>query len=400
MERMPLARLPIALAWLALLAGLTLTLAPTPAAFADSLSKGQVLQPEFHGFVSQGFLYTTANNYLARSKNGSFEFADVAFNVTVPLSDTVRMGMQLFARDLGPLGNYGAKMDWYYLDYRWSDWLGLRAGRVKLPFGLYNDASDADSARNAVLLPQSVYPSQNRDFLLAQTGAELYGYVPLGEVGALDYRLYSGTIFLDITSGGPFTVAELNIPYVVGGRVLWESPLQIWRAGGSLQALRLDARLLLPAQPPAPAVPFKIELPAVLYVGSLEYDDGELLVAGEYSRWFVDIESGNQAVVPNSHTVSERGYLMANYRLRPWLQPGAYYSVFFPNVEKRDGREGVQLDGALTLRFDLTPQWLLKLEGHYVYGTAALNRQLNDNLALNRLTPNWGLFMLKTTAFF
>ena len=37
--------------------------------------------------------------------------------------------------------------DWFDLDYRWKDWLGLRAGRVKLPYGLYNDTSDIDAAR-------------------------------------------------------------------------------------------------------------------------------------------------------------------------------------------------------------------------------------------------------------
>ena len=98
------------------------------------------------------------------------------------------MGVQIFARDLGPIGDYGVKADWFYLDYRWRDWLGVRAGRNKIPFGLYNDASDADSARVPVLLPQSVYPTRNRDFLLAQTGVEVYGYLGLGPGGALDYR--------------------------------------------------------------------------------------------------------------------------------------------------------------------------------------------------------------------
>ena len=104
---------------------------------------------ETHGFVSQGYIRTTDNNYLARSASsrGSFEFSEVGLNFTQPLGEHLRAGVQLFARDLGPLGNYDIKADWFYLDYRWTDALGLRAGRIKLPCGLYNEINDIDSAR-------------------------------------------------------------------------------------------------------------------------------------------------------------------------------------------------------------------------------------------------------------
>src|SRR5262249_42705161 len=148
-----------------------------------------------HGFVSQGYILTTDNNYLAKSTHGSFEFAEVGLNFTATLTEKLRAGVQLFARDLGPVGNYSAKADWFYLDYRFADWLGVRAGRTKIPFGLYNDISDIDAARVPILLPQSVYPIQNRDYLLAQTGVELYGRLPTGSAGTLDYRLYGGTIY-------------------------------------------------------------------------------------------------------------------------------------------------------------------------------------------------------------
>src|SRR5262249_32905537 len=132
-----------------------------------------LLALEVHGFISPGFIVSTDNNYLSESKHGSFKLSEVGLNFTKPLTETLRAGIQLFARDLGRSGNYSAKFDWYYLDYRWRDWLGIRAGRVKVPFGLYNDINDIDPARVPILLPQSVYPVTNRDFLLAQTGGEL-----------------------------------------------------------------------------------------------------------------------------------------------------------------------------------------------------------------------------------
>ena len=43
------------------------------------------------------------------------------------------------------LGNYDVKLDWFYLDYHFSDAFGIRAGRTKLPFGLYNEFADVDA---------------------------------------------------------------------------------------------------------------------------------------------------------------------------------------------------------------------------------------------------------------
>ena len=353
---------------------------------------------------------STANNYLADSKRGSFEFSEVGLNVTKSFSDQLRVGLQLFALDLGPVGDYTPHFDWFYLDYRFSDWLGIRAGRTKLPFGLYNETSDIDSARVPVLLPQSVYPITSRDYLLAQTGVELYGRVPLDAAGSLEYRAYGGTIYFDASSSAA-TITKLSVPYLAGGRLMWQTPLEGLQAGGSLQVLRLD----FDYQPPAAQIadlqvkgqlpadfrgPLKVELPALLAVGSVEYQMGDLLVAAEYSRWRTKIESPVQALLASSDMVSERAYLMSSYRVLPWLSPGLYYSLLFKDVDHRTPRDAYQHDVAATLRFDLTDHWLLKVEGHYLRGTGALSAAQNDNQQPRTLTRDWGLLLLKTTAYF
>ena len=353
---------------------------------------------DVHAFVSQAFLVTQNANWLARdSTKGSAQFSEVGINFTKPITDRLRVGVQLFSRILGPQGNYDTKMDWFYLDYRLRDWLGVRAGRVKIPFGLYNEINDADSARNAILLPQSVYPVQNRDYLLAQTGGELYGRIHLGPNSALEYRVYGGTIIFDTTgtSSPQFQILDLHVPYLVGGRLMWETPLEGLRVGGSVQALRLDTTLLTKNEQVA------VRIPAVLWVASIEYAEHNLLVASEYSRWYVRAESSDPAVFPNSaQVVSERAYAMINYRITPWLQPGAYYALVFPDASNRSGRDHVQHDVAFTLRYDLTANWILKLEEHFMSGTANLSPTLNDDKALSALPMHWGIFFVKTTAYF
>jgi hypothetical protein len=385
-----------------------------PAGHAAAEESQLTQPPDVHAFVSQGFIVSSKNNYLAHSRRGSFEFTEVGLNLTKSISDDLSVGMQLFMRDLGPLGNYKPQFDWFYLDYHFRDWLGLRAGRTKLPFGLYNDQSDIDSARVPVLLPQSVYPTTARDFLLAQTGFELYGYEPLPLLGALDYRLYGGTVFIDQTTvAAPGeTVTNIDVPYVVGGRLLWRapSPLDGLTLGGSVQALRIDLDVLLSedlvsALEQAGRLPagfgdtFKYSIPAVLSVGSIEYSAHDLLLAAEYSRWHESYRT-RPPIVPDGKLTSTRWYVMGSYRVAPWFSSGVYYSLLDAGAPGPKTRDKYQQDFAVTNRYDLTSNWLLKLEGHYMRGTASLSPGLNSNLPLTELARDWTVFMVKTTAFF
>jgi hypothetical protein len=229
----------------------------------------------------------------------------------------------------------------------------------------------------------------------------------LGGGGALDYRAYGGTIFIDTTatSGSPFQVQNFNVPYLVGGRLVWETPLEGLRFAGSVQALRLDATVLTSSMTTTgmASMPLSanIQIPAVLTVASAEYVAGDLLLAAEYSRWYVGQDTSNAMVFPASPTViSERAYGMVTYRASKWLQPGAYYSVMFPNVDDRSGRQNMQHDVSTTLRFDINSFWLMKAEAHYMIGTAGLDATLNNGTPLSALQQSWGVFLLKTTAYF
>ncbi len=348
---------------------------------------------QVHGFISQGALLTSDNNYLATTERGSLEFAEAGINFTKQLDDRLSAGIQLFARDLGPDSNYDATFDWLYLDYHWKDWLGLRAGRVKLPYGLYNDTSDIDAAQPVVLLPQSVYPITNREFLLAQTGLELYGYRPLGRAGAVDYEAYLGTLTLNLASTPGEQVSNVEVPYVGGGRVLWETPISGLRVGGSLLTGEIDADIAIVGQMTGVPVPFVLK--AREWLASIEYANDGFLFAAEYGR---DHDSTTYGATYPS--ISEQTYGLASYRWRPWLQTTAYYSLLYPDVGHRSGIENHQHDAALALRFDITPHWLFKLEGHFMRGTAALSSELNDDKPLSDLVNQWWLLAAKTTVYF
>jgi hypothetical protein len=379
---------------LSLVASLALLVRP---ALADE--EGDLLGGiQVHGFVSQGFIKTARNDYLvANSTRGSFDLTEAAINFTKTVSDRLRLGVQLFGGGFVPTGAYNAKLDWFYLDYRWKDWLGIRAGRVKLPFGLYNEINDVDQARLPVLLPQSTYPVANRNFLLAQTGFEIYGYLQSAGAGALEYRLYGGTIVFDAMPNPAYVVKDLDLDYLAGGRLMWETPLEGLRVGGSAQFLQIRADLQGLS---GTAYTGHLELPAVLWMQSIEYAAHDWLVAAEYGRWHTKRDSTIGALPALPWTANERYYVMVGYRFTPWLQAGGFYAGYYPDTDNRSGRENQQHDLSGTLRFDITQNWLWKLEGHYMNGTAGLSQALNDDKPNWAASSRWTVFFLKTTAYF
>jgi len=152
------------------------------AAMAGSALAGQLV---VHGIISQGYLNSTDYNYLIPSEAGSFSFNETLLNVGANVNDNIRVGAQVMARNLGHAGNENVVLDWAYGDYRFSDEFGVRVGKVKTPFGLYNQTRDVDMVRNSILLPQSVYTEVFRDVMNAFEGASIYGTLALGESASL-----------------------------------------------------------------------------------------------------------------------------------------------------------------------------------------------------------------------
>jgi hypothetical protein len=360
-----------------------------------------------HGFVSQGYIKSTGNDYLVASKGaGSFDFSEAGINFTTQLTERFRVGIQLFAYELGKLGQYATSADWYYLDYHLRDAFGIRAGRLKMPLGFYNDIADVDAARVPVLLPPGVYPAINRNLFLAQTGAEIYGYLRVGILGALDYRVFGGSlqVVLPSQAGSLTQISDYAVPYVGGGRLLWETPLDGLRVGVTGVALRAKATAVLlslwpGAGNPAPTLNESENL--YLWIGSIEYVLHDLLVQAEVTSQRSVLTTDNQALVPSTVLVNEAGYGLMAYRVRRWLQPGVYYSLAYNNRNlgaEQDDRN-VQHDLAATLRFDINSFWIVKVEGHFMHGTGLINGSDTSKDVLTN-PVNWGLFLVKTTGYF
>lgn len=215
----------------------------TGSLYAQSLS-----DIEIHGFATQGFLFSSHNNYLTmRTSTGSMQWTDGAVSITDSVTDNLRVGIQLHMYQLGQLGGPNIHLDWASGDYRFNDYFGFRGGKVKTVMGLFNDSQDVDSVFLWTLLPQSSYPIDNEGFWLAHLGGEVYGYVPLGSGGKLRYDGYAGQSYLPLIGGYVKQIEDSGLPFTTspggktyGGDVRWETPWKGFLLGFSPMALGVN----------------------------------------------------------------------------------------------------------------------------------------------------------------
>lgn len=369
---------------------------------------------DIHGFASQGFIWNTGDNdYLGGdSSGGTYDFRDYAINFSTARGKW-RVGAQFFGQKLGPYGNDKMTLDWGNVDYQAAQWFGLRAGRVKMPRGLYNEALDLDFTRPFVFLPQSVYDARLRDFQASFDGGMAYGNVSLKKAGSLDYKAYFGTKSISTSSGAsdyfnqdaPFPNISIGMDDVWGASAFWNTPLQGFRVGYSFTRFdNFDTVRHVP--PPRDMDAHKLASTYDRHLFSMEYTVGDWVFAAEggFEDTDYDVVYPGQPVTVFLYPRTYYYYVSAAWRANRWLELGAYYSQYhfdqgsagtpftFPDLNQRDY--------ALSARVDLTEHLLLKVEGHYMHGAGAVFDVPSQPQPPSQRDDSWFLLATKVTVSF
>ncbi len=379
----------------------------------DSGSLAENIQ--IHGFASQGYLTSDQNNYYAKTEEGSFEFNEFGLNIGIDPSERLRVAIQVLSRDLGEFGNNTVEVDWAYGQYRWRDWFGLQAGMLQIPWGLYNETRDLDFLRPWIFLPPGLYDEQSRDVYDAFLGIGVMGDMFWKPGGGLSYSFGYGEKTLDETSSAfsnearnHYNQAELRIHEILGGKLIWETPLDGLRFQTTSGTYRTTfqgrtANHPLWTEQGAPVGLLISELREGKYViFSTEYAGDSLALAVEYGLH----EEKNRGDNESEEGYKEGYYASAAYRFTDWLECGMYYSISYSDRDDKSGKrfqeEGLpdyfawQKELVLTTRFDLNDAWILKFEGHAINGVANLRKDDNPD----GFQEDSFLFAVKTTFSF
>jgi hypothetical protein len=219
-----------------------LAIAPPTVAQADS---GVV---EVHGYGSWAYGRSDGNRYLGSTEDGSAKYVSLAVALASQASDRVWISTQVWwEADASEEGT--ATIDYAFGEWRLSDALRLRLGKVKQPYGIYTEVFDVGTIRPFFWLPQGIY---------GPSGTVAEAYKGIGFTGSVfaaggwrfEYDLYGGEIGLEapeladlfaseadsfaVADAGPETEGDLRD--LAGGRLTVTIPGPEIRLGLSAYA--------------------------------------------------------------------------------------------------------------------------------------------------------------------
>ena len=246
---------------------------------------------QVHGFLSQGYFLTSNHNNLfgESTDGGSLDFTEIGVNASwVPRPD-VQLAIQGLSRRAGGAAEGEPELDFALLDYAAVETadrrLGIRGGRVRLPFGLYNDTRDVAFTRPSILLPQSIYFDRTRELAISGDGILFYGE----ERGAWgNFTLeFLGPFFQRIdTENSELSVFGLELPgdfdsrVSFMGRLIYETPVRGLRF--ALTGARLLAKYNPRFDPSQDLGPGNDTFEPLIF--SAQYEAEHWSLTGEYAR--------------------------------------------------------------------------------------------------------------------
>jgi len=377
--------------------------------FADN---GVLDTLQVHGFLSQALIITDRNDFFGPSSDGegSLKFTEIGANFSIRPHENILVAAQVLSRRAGGTGEDASpELDYGLIDYQVQSHQkrtsGIQIGRVKNPFGFYNQTRDVAFTRPSILLPQSIYFDRTRSLALAGDGVSLYHEERLDN-GALRFQAGFGqtrieddverTLGLDRFPGSlePDTSAIGQIRYEHdGGKVIL-----------ALSTANANAEYTSPAGGPGNGnFQFK---PWVL---SFQYNQELWSLTTEYATRRLELEGFD--AFPDISNTGESWYVQYTRRFLDDWQWLVRYDSLVNDRSDRKGRQFEQSTGGLlpahsqfaddiTLGLQWTPHPRVMVSGeyHHVDGTAWLPTQ--DNPDPSETSRRWNMLLFQLSLRF
>lgn len=368
---------------------------------------------QFHGFFSQGLFHTTGNNVYGESKNSvSAGLTELGLNISYQALNNLSFAAQgLYRRAGESTGTEGdLTLDFAFVDITLLNFsegrLGVRGGRIKNPWGFYNETRDVASTHPTILLPL-VYFDRSRTIFLALDGGQVYAdyYSSIGDFGfkfnygfpnADDEELLRTITLNPLVSGElkgePSLVTQFS--YDVMG---WGG-----QYGFAIGYAHVDLGYI-PANNFDPFTGMTTNFDSLIL--SAQFSGEKFSLVAEYNMQWNNF-SEIPGVRPERSDISEYWYIQAGYRILDNLQMTFRYDSAVQDIHDRSGENFHQQSGGFIpahlryaqdivfgLRWDITPSWMIRAEYSRVHGAAAVS--LLDNPNINDLALDWNVYGLQ-----
>lgn len=351
-------------------------------------------------FAAASLIKSTEHNFFGDTRSRpDTRFTELGVNAIWQLHDKFQLSGQLLHRRAGNSDEDGLRLDYAQVNWTWlhtgDTRLGLKFGKPKLPYGLYNETRDVPFTRPGILLPQSIYYDTIRDFVLAAPGAYLHG-TRVGDFGAVEINL--GIVRPSFDSQSFERNFFRDIPGELRGHnsrvasVRWETPTDTTLA---LYHVDLDSRY-------KPAGPVLCQTPPPLLC---DFPPGTL----NLSSWLVSLQQRIDTFTLTAELAMPRlerrdfGPLDGTIKGRSWYLQGEWrfaseweamlrYDRQYSDLDRRDDSTKRARDLTVGVRWDATPNLMLRAEYHHIDGTGWLPAAEN---VLTNAEPRWDMWLLQ-----
>ncbi|WP_020161054.1 hypothetical protein [Methylobacter marinus] len=341
---------------------------------------------QIHGFLSQAIIHTSDNNFFGNSDDSiSTDFRELGINGSWRIIPDLQIAMQVVWRDAGLTDEQGLRIDYGLADYRLysseESLLGIKAGRVPAPLGLYNDTRDVASTRPGIFLPQSIYFDINRNIALSSDGGYLYGEqnTDWGDfsfnLGVVNPRSDDDPDFKQLIVGNNQGKMEGQASW--GGRINYE-----WRSGEVRLAItyaEFNSRFI-PTAASNNVGSGQVKVTPLIF--SAQYNAEKWSLTGEYE--FRNLRLNNFGLFPDSDTTGTGYYLQGIYKFTSYLEGMIRYDELIWDKDDKNGEKFAMKygrpaysrfakDWTVGLRLKIIPNLLLSTEYHRINGTGAIS---------------------------
>lgn len=359
----------------------------------------------WHGFISQNFVATDENNFLGSSSDGSFKSNEAALNASWRANESLQFSLQGLYKQIGNAKPKGTRVDYAIIDWRavdtFSNGAGIRFGRIKNPYGFYNETRDVAVTNLSILLPESIYIDYLSQLFHSSDGVGLYSHNE-GDQGTFLFNVQVGRPILNdqITStlvGNPNTEGKINNERGGFARLAYEDGAGLWRA--ALSFIHFEGDFSPAASDPAYLTKGSINIDQLLL--SLELNLDKWQFVSEIQRR--NTEANN--IISFNPDIVEKSlgyYFQAAYNISPLWKVYLRRDEVFRFKDDKHGNQfaastGSQSHSAFakdtTIGFRYSPsfEWSFAMEAHQIDGTYWLPNLENPNIAGQQ--RYWNMFL-------
>jgi hypothetical protein len=351
--------------------------APEAPAAADASDQGEssfLSKVSIHGFLSQAYAFSDGRQILGIPDQGTFDYRTAALLIRADISPDDVFSIQLSheRNGLSPLQKTqeDVKLDWAFYEHRFGK-SAVKVGRVKVPYGIYNEVRDVGTVLPLYRAPRDVYGEGS--FTTETVDGILVSHrFDMSQSWALSADLYYGNWSFVDTSG-----AVSRVEKTFGGQIFLDTPIPGLRVGAGFQ--NFDAS----------AVPARAATRWKDVHASIQGTFGRVEADVEYKRTDADLQKTGKLLYG-----IETGYARLGFRVTDKLTVHAQVEQFKLELAQLHIKRDYDMEKVLALTYKFRTDLVLKSEYHW-------NEGYFLDVSVSPLGPavktNYGILSLSTS---